>query len=178
MISYVNDVKRAAVAEELNQNCPTCLFFHLYCLSVWPLNIYEMLIGCFSQAEVDLSLRHSVHDGTMVVYTPPNEAQPDVVDRFFEMEFEDDNDNQPPQWAAFDGDVDILASNQGKEGASTSAGYKYERNVAAMDIIERACFSLEVHNASTAQANDQVPPANEQQPPEGDPPIQQGEGSP
>ena len=44
MISSVNDVKHATVAEELNQNCPAYLFFHLYRLAVWPLDIYEMLI--------------------------------------------------------------------------------------------------------------------------------------
>ena len=143
MISYVNDVKRAAVAKELNQNCPAYIFFHLYRLSVWPLDIYVMLIGCFSQAEVDLSLRHSVQDGTMVAYTPPNQTQQvDVVDRFFELEFEDEDD-QPPQVPVFDGDVDTVASNQKKEEASTSAGYRFERNVAAMDIVERARLNLE-----------------------------------
>ena len=99
MFSYVNDTERAEVAEELNQNCPGYLFFYLYNLSVWPLDIYNMLSQCFSQADVDLSLRYSYHDGNMVVFTPPTAAQPDPVDSFFEVEFEDEDDHlpQPPR---------------------------------------------------------------------------------
>ena len=123
---------------------------------------------------MDLSLRYLVHNGTIVICTPLSKARPDAVDRFFELEFEDEDDNQPPQQAAFDADVDTVASNLGKEEASASASYKYERNVVAMDIVDRARLSLEAHNASTPNANDQAPPADKQKPPEDVPPAQQG----
>ena len=102
---------------------------------------------------MDLSLRYLVHNGTIVICTPLSKARPDAVDRFFELEFEDEDDNQPPQQAAFDADVDTVASNLGKEEASASASYKYERNVVAMDIVERARLSLEAHNAFTSNTN-------------------------
>ena len=64
------------------------------------------------------------------LHPPPNDAQPDALDRFFVMEFGDYDDLPPPsQQATFDGNVDTVASSQRKEEASVTGAYKIERNV-------------------------------------------------